>query len=135
MYKTRQLEQESYGYSKILSQVDLLFEENKGEEAEKLMQESIARAVSEQDDTSLLQLLNELLGYYREVSRYEEAYLLGDRALELAERMGLKGSFPYGTTLLNVANVYRAGGRLEESLENTCRQRKFTGSSFRRMIC
>lgn len=102
---------------KILSQVDLLFEENKGEEAEKLMQESIARAVSEQDDTGLLQLLNELLGYYREVSRYEEAYLLGDRALELAERMGLKGSLPYGTTLLNVANVYRAGGRLEESLE------------------
>lgn len=102
---------------RILSQVDAFFEENKGEEAEKLMQESIARAMEEQDDNSLLQLLNELLGYYRETSRYEEAYLLSERAIAQAERMGLEGTIPYATTLLNVANVYRAGGRLEESLE------------------
>lgn len=102
---------------RILSQVDAFFEENKGEEAEKLMRESIARAMGEQDDNSLLQLLNELLGYYRETSRYEEAYLLSERAIAQAERMGLEGTIPYATTLLNVANVYRAGGRLEESLE------------------
>lgn len=102
---------------RILSQVDAFFEENKGEEAEKLMRESIARAMEEQDDNSLLQLLNELLGYYRETSRYEEAYLLSERAIAQAERMGLEGTIPYATTLLNVANVYRAGGRLEESLE------------------
>lgn len=101
----------------VLAQVDALFEENKGDEAEKLMQESIAAAVAEQDDNSLLQLLNELLGYYREVSRYEEAYLIAERAVAQARRMGLEGSIPYATTLLNVANVYRAGGRLEESLE------------------
>ena len=64
-----------------------------------------------------MQLLNELLGYYRETSRYEEAYLLGERAIAQAERMGLKGTIPYATTLLNVANVYRAGGRLEDSLK------------------
>lgn len=102
---------------RILSQVDAFFEENKGQEAEKLMRESIARAMEEQDDNSLLQLLNELLGYYRETSRYEEAYLLSERAIAQAERMGLEGTIPYATTLLNVANVYRAGGRLEESLE------------------
>ncbi|MCI5954527.1 MAG: DUF4125 family protein [Lachnospiraceae bacterium] len=101
----------------ILAQVDALFEENQGEEAEKLMQESLAEAVGEQDDNSILQLLNELLGYYRETSRYEEAYLLGERAIAQAERMGLKGTIPYATTLLNVANVYRAGGRLEDSLK------------------
>ncbi len=100
----------------ILAQVDTFFEMNQGEEAEKLMQDSIAEAVREQDDNSLLQLLNELLGYYRETSRYEEAYLLADRAVAQAERMGLAGTIPYATTLLNVANVYRAGGRLEDSL-------------------
>ncbi len=105
----------------ILAQVDALFEENRGEEAEKLMQESIAEAVREQDDNSILQLLNELLGYYRETSRYEEAYLLGERAIAQAERMGLQETIPYATTLLNVANVYRAGGRLEESLETYLR--------------
>lgn len=101
----------------ILAQVDALFEENQGEAAERLMQESLAEAVGEQDDNSILQLLNELLGYYRETSRYEEAYLLGERAIAQAERMGLKGTIPYATTLLNVANVYRAGGRLEDSLK------------------
>lgn len=102
----------------ILAQVDALFEENQGEKAEQLMLNSLAEAVEEQDDNGILQLLNELLGYYRETSRYEEAYLLGERAIDQAERMGLKGTIPYATTLLNVANVYRAGGRLEDSLKN-----------------
>lgn len=102
---------------KIILQIDKLLEENKREEAEKLMQESIAKAVAEQDDSSLLRLLNELLGFYRETGRHEEAYLIGDRAIAQAERMGLIGTVPYATTQLNVANAYRAGGRLEESLE------------------
>lgn len=101
----------------ILSQVDAFFEENRGQEAEKLMRESIVRAMEEQDDNSLLQLLNELLGYYREAGRFEEAWLIADRAVAQAENMGLKGTIPYATTLLNVANAYRAGGRLEDSME------------------
>ena len=101
----------------IFVRIDQLFEENKREEAEKLMQESIALAVAEQDDSSLLQLLNELLGFYRETGRHQEAALIGDRALAQAEKMGLTGTIPYATTLLNVANACRAGGRLEESLE------------------
>ncbi|MCM1189751.1 MAG: DUF4125 family protein [bacterium] len=102
---------------KVLAQADALFEENRGEEAEKLLRESAAAAVAEQDDDSLLQLLNELLGYYREAGRYEDAYSIAERAVRQAEKMGLEGTVPYATTLLNVANVYRAGGRLQESLE------------------
>lgn len=101
----------------IILQIDKLLEENKREEAEKLMQENIALAVAEQDDSSLLRLLNELLGFYRETGRHKEAYLIADRSVAQAERMGLAGTIPYATTLLNVANAYRAGGRLEESLE------------------
>jgi len=105
----------------IFSQIDKLFEQNKRDEAEKLMQESIAQAMAEQDDNSLLQLLNELLGFYRETGRHEEAALIADRAVEQAERMGLSGTIPYATTLLNAANADRAGGRLEESLEKYLR--------------
>lgn len=101
----------------IFVQIDKLFEENKREEAEKLMQESIAQAVEEQDDNSLLQLLNELLGFYRETGRHDEARMIGQRAVAQAERMGLAGTIPYATTLLNVANACRAEGCLEESLE------------------
>lgn len=101
----------------IIKKADALLEENRGEEAEKLMLDSAGQAAREQDDGSLLQLLNELLGYYRETSRTEEARKIGEQAVFLAKRMGLQGTAPYATTLLNVATVCRAGGRLQESLE------------------
>ena len=101
----------------ILARVDAFFEENKGEDAEQLMLDSIARAIQEQDDNILLQLLNELLGYYRETSRVEDADRIAKQAIAQAERMGLQGTVPYATTLLNVANACRAGGRYQESLK------------------
>lgn len=100
----------------ILAKVDAFFEENKGEDAKQLMLDSIAQAIQEQDDNILLQLLNELLGYYRETSQVEEAARIAEQAIAQAERMGLQGTVPYATTLLNVANAYRAGGRYQESL-------------------
>lgn len=103
--------------NEILQQVDDFYAENRGEEAEQLMLSSIERATAEQDSESLLQLLNELLGYYRETSRVEDSYAKAEQALSLAEKMGLQGTIPYATTLLNVANAYRAGGKLQDSLQ------------------
>lgn len=100
----------------LLQKVDECYEQNKGTEAEQLMREGIRQAVAEQDDESLLQLLNELLGYYRETGQVEASYEIANQAIAQAKRMGLAGSLPYATTLLNVANAYRAGGRLEDSL-------------------
>ena len=101
----------------VLSQVDVLFGENRGKEAERLMQESVLQAVQEGDDNSLLQLLNELIGYYRETGQAEESFQMAAQAIAQAERMGLENTVPFATTLLNAANAYRAGGRLQESLE------------------
>ena len=101
----------------ILKRVDALLEQNRGEEAEQLMLESLTQAVAEQDDSVLLQLLNELLSFYRETSRVQDADRIAQQAVSLAERMGLRGTVPYATTLLNVANAYRAGGRFQESME------------------
>ena len=102
---------------KILEQADKYFEENKGEEAERLMRQSAAQAIEEQDDGSLLQLLNELLGYYRETGQKENAFRMADQAVMRAGRMGLEGTLPYATTLLNVASAYRVFGRLQESMD------------------
>ena len=55
--------------NKILQQVDTFYAENRGEAAEALMLEAIGTATEEQDGEALLQLLNELLGYYRETSQ------------------------------------------------------------------
>ncbi len=101
----------------ILKKVDALFEENKAEEAERLMLQSAEKAVEEGDDAVLLQLLNELIGYYREISQPEMVYRISAQAIAQAKRMGLEGTIPYATTLLNTATAYRACGNLEESLD------------------
>lgn len=101
----------------IMRQVDEYYAKNRGFDAEKLMQDTILEAASIGDEGSLLQLLNELLGYYRETSRVKDSYAIARQCMDLAVRMGLEGSIPYATTLLNVANAYRAGGRLKDSLQ------------------
>ena len=100
----------------IVQQVDTFFAQNKGADAEALLKQSIVQAVQEEDDNALLTLLNELIGYYRETSQVEASFHLADQAITLMGQMGLEGTIPYATTLLNVANAYRAGGRLEDSL-------------------
>ncbi len=100
---------------RILAQVDALYEENRGEEAERLMLRSIEEAISLGDDGARLQLLNELLGYYRETSQNDRVFQTAAEAIGHAKDMGLEGTVPYATTLLNVATAYRACGRLQES--------------------
>lgn len=101
---------------RILKQIDTFFANNQGEQARQLMEDSIQIAIGEKDDESHLQLLNELLGYYRETSCVSESYQIAEQAINQAKSMGLEGTLPYATTLLNIANAYRAGGRLEDSL-------------------
>lgn len=101
---------------KILAQVDQYFSENKGRQAEILLEESIKQAMAEGDDNALLPLLNEMLGYKRETSQVEASYTYADLALKLLEKMGLMGTLAHATTLLNIANAYRAGGRLQDSM-------------------
>lgn len=103
--------------NQILQQVDAYFEENKSEEAEGLMCRSLEQAEAEGDEGAQLQLLNELVGYYREVSRREEVIRTADRAIALAKRMGLEDTIPYATTLLNAATGYRSCGKLQEAME------------------
>lgn len=100
----------------ILARVDRLLEENRGAEAEELMAGSVRQAVEERDDDSLLQLLNELVGFYRETGRKEDAMGIAAQAVAQAKRMGLEGTIPYATTLLNVATACRAFGMLRESM-------------------
>ena len=98
----------------ILKQVDQFFETDRPGDAEKLMLESVEQAQREGEDGVVLQLLNELIGYYRETSQKERVYQTVSQALEQAGRMGLEGTIPYATTLLNAATAYRACGRLRE---------------------
>ncbi len=101
----------------VLENVDKLYSENRSIEAEGLLLDSAAALLEENDEPNLLRILNELLGLYRETSQFEKAYGIARNAILVADNFLPEESIPYATTLLNVATVYRTGGRLDESLE------------------
>ena len=101
----------------LTEQIDRLFAENRGPEAEKLLEQALAEAYENQYFLDAVPILNELIGYCRETSQVERSYRYADNVQEILQNLGLEGSLHHGTTLLNIANAYRAGGRLEDSLE------------------
>lgn len=101
----------------IFSKVDDYFKKNQPKEAEKLLKETLAQAKEENNTEISLQILNELIGYYRQTSEVDQLLTVIENALNLADKMGLNGTIPYATTALNAATGYRAIGRLEQSLK------------------
>ncbi len=125
--------------------IDALFAQNKGTEAEAFMLQALQDAekraqmdevrghregvantaeraeaggeIARQAMADMVQILNELIGYCRETGQAGRSYDYGDRALAIMKELDMQGTVPYATTLLNIANAYRAGGRLEDSLQ------------------
>ncbi|MBR1701763.1 MAG: DUF4125 family protein [Lachnospiraceae bacterium] len=103
--------------SAILQKVDDLFDENRAKEAEQLLLQALEAAKQNGDGAAQLQILNELIGYYRQTSEREPLIRVIEEALQTAERMGLEGSIPYATTTLNAANGYRSIGEIQKSMD------------------
>lgn len=102
----------------ILQRIDRLLEENKGAQAQMLMEECLERALQCGDRSGAVTLLNELIGFCRETGQAEKSYYYGEAVLNLLQEMGLSGTLPFATSVLNIASAYRAGGRLEDAM--TC---------------
>lgn len=96
----------------VLSQLDGLFARKELAQVEPFLLSQLAQAQAEGDDAARLALLNELVGYYRSISRHEDALKMAAAALALISEMGLAGTSACATTLVNVATAYRAAGDL-----------------------
>ena len=99
----------------ILREVDRLFDENRAKEAERFLLKSLGEAKAEEDFGVCLQVLNELIGYYRQTSEKAQLLQTIENAFQIADQMKLKDTIWYATTQLNAANGYRSIGMLEES--------------------
>lgn len=99
----------------VLARLDQLFAEARIEEIEPYLLNAYERAAGEGDYGSMLSITNELIGFSREVCHYDQMVAYGQDALKLIDQMGIQGSVPHATTLLNIANGLRAGGYLERS--------------------
>jgi len=100
----------------ILAELDQLIKNQNIEQIPAFLDKKCIEAQKAEQLDALLMLYNEAMGFYRETGKYEKSIEAAERAMELAMQMGLAGSVPYATTLLNAANAHRAAGLLEKSL-------------------
>lgn len=100
-----------------LRELDAYFQRNEIDKVEPFLLAQLGQARAGNDSASALTFLNELMGFYRGMSRFEEALAVAHEALGLMEALGYKGSVPYATTLLNVATAYRAAGQIVKAIE------------------
>lgn len=101
----------------ILNRSDILFQNGRSEEVAGWLKENAVKARDSDDWGTELSLLNELMGYYRSISRLETAWEYAFRAMEIMNRQGLENTAEGMTTCLNVANVYRASGKTGEAVK------------------
>ena len=83
-------------------------------QAETYLLNGIEQAEKE-DKSAALVMLNELIGYYRTVSRHEDGARCAARALALIKELGLQETVNHGTTLLKIATAFRAAGKYEQA--------------------
>lgn len=103
--------------SVFLETIDKLFEQNKVKEAETYMLDSLQQAEEAGEMADQLQILNELIGYYRQTSQKDALKEVMEKSILVAQSLGLSGTVAYATTAVNVANGYRSIGELEKSLQ------------------
>ena len=95
----------------VLRGLDALFEAHAGAtRAEPFLLAALAEAERLTDAGAQLTLVNELVGFYRSHSRHDDAVACADRALALAQRMGIEGTAAHASTLINAATARRAAG-------------------------
>ncbi len=101
----------------ILQTLDMLFDSHQLEQIEPFLMEQLDSAFAHGDYNCCITILNELIGYYRDMGRFDEMLSACGRATQLLEQLGLQDSIPYATTLLNVATALRAMGNYDAALE------------------
>ena len=97
-------------------QIDQYLKEKKLQEAERYMRETLQQAEAACDLGAVITVCNELGGYFRALSRYTEGVELYERALACIDQLGLAGSEPHGTTLINYATTCTMTGDREKAL-------------------
>ena len=98
----------------VLEELDRRYETDR-ESVESFLTGKIEEADREGDLESLVTLLNEGIGFFRDRSRFAECRACCARAVMALQDLGMEGTLPYATTLLNVATADRAFQKLDEA--------------------
>ncbi|MDE7284428.1 MAG: DUF4037 domain-containing protein [Lachnospiraceae bacterium] len=102
--------------NKVLNEYDAMYGKVSLEAIEDFLFEKIKEAMSEEDTASLITLLNEMIGLCRDTTQKEKALTFCNELRKLLERLELQNTQSYATSMLNIANAYRAFGLYEDAL-------------------
>lgn len=102
--------------NKVLNEYDAMYGKVSLEAIEDFLFEKIKEAMSEEDTSSLITLLNEMIGLCRDTTQKEKALTFCNELRKLLERLELQNTQSYATSMLNIANAYRAFGLYEDAL-------------------
>lgn len=105
-----------FDQNRFLSELEEIYAGNT-EHLEEFLQSGLKEAQFCGDKGSMLLIRNELMGYYREMSRYEDCERTIEQAVRIAEEMGLQGTVSYAVMLLNIGTAWRVMGKYEEAEE------------------
>lgn len=101
-----------FSIDEFMSGLDQLYAQGRIDQVEPYL---LAGLESGPDAEAELVMLNDLMGYYRAVSRYDEMERCAKRILQLIGELHLQGTLNHGTSLLNIATGLRAAGKYEEA--------------------
>lgn len=101
--------------AQFYTNLDSLYQFGKMEQAESYLSSTLNAAKNEQNVSDQITILNELIGFYRVQGNLTSCKEYCDELLALIQTPELKGTLPYATVLLNIANAYRVIGLYDES--------------------
>lgn len=102
--------------NQILNHLDNLFSKQDLQAVEPFLTGQLDQAYANQDYSTCITIMNELIGFFRDTSQYQKSLDYSEQVLMLMQQLGYEGTLPYATTTLNVANALRAAGFHQESL-------------------
>ncbi len=101
--------------NQVLTEYDGMFGTYSMEEIEEYLLNMLSAAEAEPDYFSAVTLMNELIGFYRDTNQREKGLHYCSLVIPAMEKLELCGSVEYATSLINLANAYRAFGLHQES--------------------
>ena len=101
----------------ILAQYDAMFGKNSLGEIEAYLVKTIEEAKGQSEYGIVVALLNEIIGFCRDTTQKDKALQYCEELQDILKMLKLEGRIDYATSLLNVANAYRAFGLFKESLQ------------------
>lgn len=101
----------------ILAEYDSMFGRCELADIETFLKNNIEKAKDTGDYGVVITLLNEIIGFCRDTTQREKALGYCATLIDVMHQLRLQGRVEYATSLLNIANAYRAFGLCKESID------------------